>query len=82
MADVIRRPHELPEFIRPDELDDLLRLPQGRSKRLARYGHVPAVFLPDGTVRFARGVVESLLTSRRAGSLPLRLAQDAPLAPK
>jgi len=39
-------------YLTPAEVDELLKLPRGKAKRLARRGKLPAVTLPDGTIRF------------------------------
>jgi len=36
----------------PQDLDALLRFPNGRSVRLARRGIFPHIRLPDGSIRF------------------------------
>ena len=39
-------------LLTPREVDRLLRYPRGRAARLARAHKLPAVFLPDGEIRF------------------------------
>lgn len=51
----------MPDYISPDEVDRRLSLPAGRAVKLARRGVLPHVALPDGTVRFEWGAVESSL---------------------
>lgn len=45
-------------LLTPREVDQLLRYPHGRSTKLAKAGSLPAVFLPDGEIRFQSGVIE------------------------
>jgi len=48
-------------LLTPDELDDLLRYPNGKSQRLARRNLLPHVTLPDGSVRFRPAEIENLI---------------------
>lgn len=47
-------------YLKPQEVDGLLRLPCGRSARLARKGLIPAIILPDGTIRFSPDIIQKL----------------------
>jgi predicted site-specific integrase-resolvase len=55
---------QIPPLLHPREVDRLLRYPRGRTVRLAREGKIPAVFLPDGEVRFNPRDIEALVRSR------------------
>lgn len=60
----------MPEYLTPDEVDDLLKLPHGKAARLARRGKLPACLLPDGTIRFEAQELSAFLKERndaRAG---------------
>lgn len=49
-------------FSTPEEMDELLRWPLGKSERLARRGLLPHILLPDGkTIRFNRSEIEALV---------------------
>jgi hypothetical protein len=48
-------------LLTPEELDSLLRYPRGRAIKLAKTGLLPAIFLPDGEVRFDRGTIAEVL---------------------
>jgi hypothetical protein len=39
-------------YMTPDEVDEELKLPRGKAARLARRRKLPALVLPDGTIRF------------------------------
>jgi hypothetical protein len=58
------------EFLKPSEVDKILRLPQGRAAKLARRGWKAGVVLPDGTVRFSRKAIERLAEGQRAELCP------------
>lgn len=45
-------------LLTPREVDQLFRYPRGRSVRLARAKVLPAVFFPDGQIRFEREAIE------------------------
>lgn len=45
----------------PSEVDRLLRYPRGRAVRLAKSGRLPAVFLPDGEIRFDPETIRTLM---------------------
>jgi hypothetical protein len=47
-------------LLTPEEVDDLLRYPRGKSQRLARRDLLIHVTLPDGSVRFRREDIEKL----------------------
>jgi predicted site-specific integrase-resolvase len=55
------------DLLLPREVDDLLALPRGRAKRLATAGHLPAVVLPTGEIRFMRRDVEAFIRKARSG---------------
>jgi hypothetical protein len=42
----------MPQFLTPDDVDRLLKLPEGKAARLARRGLLPAIILPDKSIRF------------------------------
>ena len=46
------------KYILPEQVDKLLNLPQGRCARLVRRGLIPAIVLPDGTIRLAPDVLD------------------------
>lgn len=52
-------------LLTPREVDQLLRYPRGRAVKLAQTGKLPAVFLPDGEIRFNPHDIETLVQSRR-----------------
>ncbi len=49
------------EYLTPDDVDALLKLPRGKAARLARRGKMPACILPDGTIRFDRQQLQDFL---------------------
>ena len=53
------------ETLTPAEGDRLFRYPRGRSIRLAKAGKLPAVFLPDGEIRFDRQAIADALAGMR-----------------
>ncbi len=55
------------ELLIPREVDELFRYPHGRSVKLAKAKLLPAVFLPDGEIRFDRKVIEELLSDMARG---------------
>jgi len=55
------------DLLLPREVDDLLALPRGRAKRLATAGHLPAVVLPTGEIRFMRRDVEAFIRKAHSG---------------
>lgn len=59
------------QYLLPEKVDSLLQLPRGRSARLARRGLLPAVILPDGTVRFEPNIIETLQRSPQQSADPL-----------
>lgn len=58
----------------PIEVDRLLRYPRGRSLRLAKSGHLPAIRLPDGELRFDQREIEKLLEDGRQSAEPREVA--------
>ena len=54
------------DLLLPREVDDLLALPRGRAKRLATAGHLPAIVLPTGEIRFMRKDVEEFIQKVRS----------------
>lgn len=48
------------------EVDDLLRLPRGRSERLARRGKLPCVKLPSGDIRFREEEIQRIIAGEAA----------------
>lgn len=67
----------MPEFLTPDDVDRLLKLPEGKAARLARRGLLPAIILPDKSIRFdeecLRVFLEGLAKQRPA---PRRAFKD------
>jgi hypothetical protein len=58
-----------PKYLTPNEADELLRIPYGKSARLARRGLLPHVLLPDGSVRFdCAAVLAAVKKATRKGS--------------
>lgn len=55
------------DFLTPEEIDRLFRYPRGRAVKLARGGMLPAVFLPDGEVRFEREAIAAALRGMTRG---------------
>ena len=49
-------------LLTPREVSQLFRYPRGRAVKLAKAGLLPAIFLPDGEVRFERKAVIEALT--------------------
>lgn len=45
----------------PNDVDELLRYPRGRSARLARRGLITCIVLPDGELRFERDAIDAWL---------------------
>jgi hypothetical protein len=45
----------------PEDVDQRLNWPLGRSERLARQRRLPYVLLPDGSIRFEAGAIEELV---------------------
>jgi hypothetical protein len=54
---------ECDELLTPEEVDRFFRYPRGRAARLATAGKLPAVFLPDGEIRFDREAIVAALTT-------------------
>lgn len=48
-------------LLRPDEVDEFLRYPFGRSKKLAKKNKIPYILLPDGEIRFDKAEIIKLL---------------------
>lgn len=70
------------QYVSPECVDRILHLPAGRIARMARKGLIPAVILPDGTVRIAEGTIKELLTPRR-GQVAFRIsAGEVPAVPQ
>jgi len=53
------------EFMTPDEVDEWLKLPRGKAARMARKYALPAVILPDGTIRFDPKILTTFLFKDR-----------------
>ena len=49
------------DLLTPEEVDRLFRYPRGRAVKLAKAGLLPAIFLPDGEVRFDRQAIGQAL---------------------
>jgi len=56
------------EYLTPVEVDELLKLPKGKAKRLAKRGKLPAVTLPDGTIRFDGETLRAFLAKKPEAS--------------
>ena len=52
-------------FLRPSEIDERLSLPEGRAESLAKLGKIPAVRLPDGTIRIPASEFNTWLAGQR-----------------
>ena len=52
-------------LLTPREVDQLLRYPRGRAVKLAKTGKLPAVFLPDGEIRFNPHDIQTLVQPQR-----------------
>ena len=50
-------------LLTPREVEQSLRYPRGRSIRLAKAGLLPAIFLPDGEIRFDMEAIEKVLAN-------------------
>ena len=48
-------------LLTPREVDQFFRSPRGRAAKLAIAGQLPAIFLPDGEVRFNRQDISEAL---------------------
>lgn len=48
----------------PREVDQMLRFPHGRAIKLERRGELPAVFLPDGEIRFDSEAIQAWIRDR------------------
>jgi len=42
----------MPDYLTPEDVDRLLKLPDGKAARMARRGLLPALILPDKSIRF------------------------------
>lgn len=51
------------EYLTPDDVDKLLKLPRGRAQRLGKRGKLPATILADGTIRFELDALKSYLSA-------------------
>jgi len=49
------------ELLKPKQVDIILNLPFGKSKKLAKQGKIPCVTLPDGSMRFNKEVIRQLI---------------------
>jgi hypothetical protein len=49
------------ELLYPEDVDQRLNWPLGRTERLARQRRLPYVLLPDGSLRFDWGDIERLV---------------------
>lgn len=56
------------EFLTPEEVDEILKLPSGKARRLAKRGRLPAVILADGTVRFDKEKLSAFLAGSTEGA--------------
>ena len=56
------------ELLTPEEVDRLFRYPRGRAVKLAKARLLPAIFLPDGEVRFDRHAIADALAGMRKRS--------------
>ncbi|HLX64692.1 MAG TPA: helix-turn-helix domain-containing protein [Planctomycetota bacterium] len=55
------------DYLTPDEVDERLKLPRGKAKRLAKRGILPAVFLEGGkTIRFESAKLTAFLEASKA----------------
>jgi hypothetical protein len=51
----------MPNLLCPEEIDQRLRWPLGRTERLARQRRLPYLLLPDGSMRFDLDEIERLI---------------------
>jgi hypothetical protein len=56
---------EANDLLTPEEVDRFFRYPRGRAARLAKAGKLPAIFLPDGEVRFDREAIAAAVADMR-----------------
>jgi hypothetical protein len=54
---------EANDLLTPEEVDRFFRYPRGRAARLAKAGMLPAIFLPDGELRFDREAIAAALAN-------------------
>jgi len=54
-------------FVRPSEIDKRLALPEGHAEYLAKRGKIPAIKLPDGTIRIPEMEFNDWLAKQRTG---------------
>lgn len=64
----------MPLLLTPLEVDDVLRLKPGHSERLAKRDLLPHVTLPDGTIRFRRSDIESLIATKEPTAQAMEVA--------
>jgi hypothetical protein len=65
------------ELLIPEEVDRLLRFPTGRTARLIRKGLLPAVRLPDGSVRVRAAELHEWIDQHRIQPSEPGAAQSA-----
>ena len=54
------------DYLTPEEVDEQLKLRRGKAARLARRGKLPAIILPDGTIRFDSQELDTFLKAKSA----------------
>jgi hypothetical protein len=73
------------DLLKPNEVDLILRVPFGRSAKLAKEGKLPHILLPDGSIRFrpedvqritGQAPAQEALTDLPGLAVKLRLAPD------
>ena len=58
------------EYLTPAEVDELLKLPRGKAKRLAKRGLLPCVTLDNGTLRFSAAALQEYLEAKGKSATP------------
>lgn len=51
------------EYLTPEDVDKLLKLPRGLARRLGRRGKLPSTILINGTIRFESEALQAYLKS-------------------
>lgn len=54
----------MPEYLTPEEVEELLKLPRGKAKRLAKRGLLPCIKLDNGTFRFSTIALQKYLEAQ------------------
>lgn len=51
-------------LLKPEQVDMIFQWPLGKSIELAKQGRLPFIWLPDGSLRFERKVIFSLINPK------------------